>query len=295
MSAIIDPSTGLPVDFKSTEVDWPTGKPHVSYSELANWLECSWRHKLLYIEKLGTFSTTPHVGLGTACHNANEYFISKGTMNKQIAFDFIRKDWKDNHEAFMNGPFPDWSPGGYGNVDDWLKKADNILNSIPKFLNKEFPGWECFGAEERLYEPIEGLPISLKGFIDAVFKVMKKNGKVIYWIIDWKTCGWGWTRHKKQDFKVQLQLILYKSFWAKKHNIPLKDIRCAFALLKRDAKIGSPAVQLVPVSVGPKAEAKGLNIIKNHAKAVKKGFFLKNRDSCRFCDFENTEHCKNSM
>ena len=59
---------------------------------------------------------------------------------------------------------------------------------------------------------------------------LEKNPRVgkgyNYWIIDWKTSGsWGWRRDKKQDLGMTAQLILYKHFWAKKHNIDLKDIR----------------------------------------------------------------------
>ena len=80
-----------------------------------------------------------------------------------------------------------------------------MWDEVNEFLDKEFPGWECFEAEEQLYEPIEDLkePLSFKGFIDGVLKVPKKRGKGHeYWIIDWKTAGaWGWRRDKKQDEK----------------------------------------------------------------------------------------------
>ena len=80
--------------------------------------------------------------------------------------------------------------------------------------------------------------LKFKGFIDGIIKVPKKRGTGhVYWIIDWKTSGaWGWRRDKKQDLGMTAQLILYKHFWAKKHNIDLKDIRCGFILLKRGGK-----------------------------------------------------------
>ena len=31
---------------------FPTGKPHVSYSEVRCWKECPFRHKLSYIDKI---------------------------------------------------------------------------------------------------------------------------------------------------------------------------------------------------------------------------------------------------
>jgi hypothetical protein len=87
------------------------------------------------------------------------------------------------------------------------------------------------------------------------------------------------------------QLILYKHFWAKKHNIDLKDIRCGFVLLKRAGKKGK-VCELVKVSVGPKTLNRGIKIMKNMINSVNKKLFLKNRNSCKFCPYYKTKHCK---
>ena len=86
------------------------------------------------------------------------------------------------------------------------------------------------------------------------------------------------------------QLILYKHFWSRKHSVPLKDIRCGFILLKRGGKPGS-VCELVTVSVGPKALAATTKIMNNMIASVRRGMFLKNRDSCRYCQFKDTEYC----
>lgn len=289
---LIDPSTGESVPAPEVpKVDWPTGKPHISYSELSTWMECAYRHKLLYIDDLGTFGDSPHTSFGKAVHDANENYVLTRSMVKEKAFGQIREAWVKNEELFTKGPFPDWSSDGFGEAEDWVKIADRILDDVPAFLDKEFPGWEPFAAEDLLYEPIDGHPLRFKGYIDAILKVPDKKGKkFIYWLIDWKTCGWGWGKDKQRDFRIQLQLILYKHFFAKKHGIDPKDIRCAFVLLKRDAKPGK-SLGIVPVSVGPTTDAKGLKVINNHVSAVKRGLFLKNRSSCRFCEFDGTPHC----
>ena len=285
---VVQPETVVEVD---TSI-WPTGKPHISFSELSNWIECGWRYRLLYIERLGTEGgLTPHVGFGTAVHDANENYLKTRVMDVTIAHDIMSKWWKDHEDAFVNGPFPDWSPEGYGSLDDWHTIIDRILADVPGFLDEKFPGWKCFGAEEYLYETIEGHPIKFKGFIDGALEVVDARGKKKYYLIDWKTCGWGWSVEKKRDFNVQLQLILYKNYWSKKHNIDPRDVKCAFVLLKRDGRPGK-SIDIVPVSVGPSTSAKGLRVIDNYARAINRGFFLKNRNSCRFCEFNNTEHCK---
>ena len=56
-------------------------KEHVSYSEVRQWKECPWRHKLLYIDKLRTFEESPHLHYGTIIHDACEHFLkTKGTL-----------------------------------------------------------------------------------------------------------------------------------------------------------------------------------------------------------------------
>jgi hypothetical protein len=167
-----------------------------------------------------------------------------------------------------------------------------MWNEIPDFLDKTFPNWEVVKAEEELYEKISRKSMNFKGFIDAVIKVPKKNGDgYIYWILDWKTAGaYGWRREKKQDILMTAQLILYKHFWARKHNIELKDIRCGFVLLKRGGKLGK-ICELVTVSVGPKTLSRGIKMMNNMISSVSNNIFLKNRDSCRYCSFKDTEYC----
>jgi hypothetical protein len=286
---LIHPETG-----EELFTSWPTGKPHVSFSELSDWIQCPFRHKLLYIDKLGTFTITPHLSFGTGVHDANENYIKTRVMDKSIAYDIIRKSWIDNHELFSKGPFPWWASDGFGTVEDWINKADRIMNDVPLFLDKMFPGWTCFEAEELLYEQIENQPIFFKGFVDGILVVKDKRGRDKYIIIDWKTCGWGWTKDKQDDFDVHLQLLLYKYYWTKKHNINSRDVKAAFALLKRDGKPGN-SVSLIPIQAGPTPIEKGLRIVDNHIRSVSKGFFIKNRDACKFCEFNNTVHCPPSL
>ena len=119
----------------------------------------------------------------------------------------------------------------------------------------------------------------------------RKNGTWKYWILDWKTAkSYGWDRRKKQDFLTQAQIILYKYYWATKNNVPLKDVGCGFILLKRGGKSGNMC-DLVEVSSGPKSVEKSRELVRNMIGSVTKKMFLKNRDSCTFCDFKDTVHC----
>lgn len=276
-------------------IEFPTDKPHISFSEIKNWKECPYRHKLLYIDKIDTFQESPYLHFGTAVHEGCESLLETQTVDEKKILTEMKEAWKK--ADFEN---PEWyskQPGWYKHqpVEVWETWAKNSWGDILEFLNTEFPGWSCFNAEEDLYENIPEIekPLYFKGFIDGVLKVPKKRGKGhVYWIIDWKTAGpRGWSRDKKQDLGMTAQLILYKYFWSMKHDIPLKDIRCGFVLLKRGSKPGK-ICSLVPVSVGDKTLNKGVKLMKNMIAGVRRGMYLKNRNSCQYCPFLNTEHCK---
>lgn len=270
----------------------PTGKPHVSFSEVKCWKECTFRHKLTYIDKIEVGEPSPYLPFGTAVHAGCESLIE----TKQVDREKIVAEFK---EAWLKSNFDDpiWiakQPGWYKHepVDKWVEWANNMWNDVLAFLDEEFPGWEIFKAEEELYEDIDDLQVKFKGFIDGVLKLPNKKGNGhVYWIIDWKTAqSYGWKREKKQDILMTAQLILYKHFWAKKHGVELEDIRCGFILLKRGAKPGK-ICELVPVSVGPKAVEKATKIVRSMISTVRRGFYLKNRDSCTFCSYKGTPHC----
>jgi hypothetical protein len=270
----------------------PTGKGHVSFSEIKCWKECSYRHKLTHVDKIDMFEPSPFLDFGTAVHEGCESLLETRTVDKEK----ILKDVTDAWEKHGFGE-PEWyekMPGWYKHapVEEWCEWASNMWNDVPTFLDETFPNWETVKAEEELYEEIESSDVKFKGFIDAVIKVPKTRGEgTKYWILDWKTSqSYGWRRSKKQDILMTAQLILYKHFWARKHNVPLKDINCGFILLKRGGKPGKMC-ELVTVSAGPKSMERALKIMRSMIKMVKKQFNLKNRNSCTYCPYKDTEHC----
>tara|TARA_Y100000310_G_scaffold62834_1_gene58117 strand:- start:11985 stop:12806 length:822 start_codon:yes stop_codon:yes gene_type:complete len=270
---------------------FPTNKEHISFSEVKCWSECSWRHKLLHIDKIDVFEPSPFLDFGTTVHEGCENFLKTGDVPSERLLENIRAAWKKN--GFDDPEWYEKMPGWYKHapVEEWCEWATNMWNEVPSFLDETFSNWETFEAEEMLYESIENRDLNFKGYIDAIIKCQDKQGKEKYWILDWKTSGsWGWRRDKKQDILMTAQLILYKHYWSRKHGIPLKDIRCGFILLKRGGKPGK-ICELVQVSVGPKSLDRANKIVGNMITAVRKGFFLKNRNSCKYCPFLDTPHC----
>jgi hypothetical protein len=272
--------------------DFPTGKKHISFSELKDWKECPYRHKLKHIDKIDVFEPSPYLDFGTTVHAGCESLLETKNVDRTNPLKEMKIAWSKND--FENPEWYEAQPGWYKHepVDEWCRWAENMWDEVIPFLDSEFPGWELHEAEESLYEPITGKNLNFKGFIDAVIKVPKKRGEGFnYWIIDWKTAGpYGWRSDKKRDFKLQLQLILYKYHWSSKHSIPVEDIRCGFITLGRGAKKGK-ICNLVTVSAGPKTLAKGAKVVSSMITTVRRKMYLKNRDSCKFCQYHNTTDC----
>ena len=259
----------------------PTGKPHVSFSEVREWDECSYRHKLKHVLKIDLGKPGPLMDFGTAVHAACERYLRTRVMDTVVATSMIRKVWEQNKDVVGFEP---------ATIERYVKEAEEILADVPVWLEETFPGWECIDAEHYLYEPILGHPHAFKGFIDGIIRCDGPRGKKLTWLLDWKTTGWGWSSQKKGDEMVRTQLILYKNFWSTKTGTDPKDVRCGFVLLKRSATPGKHC-ELVSASVGDVTTGRSLKVINNMLHSVKKGIAIKNRTSCTFCDYYGTPHC----
>lgn len=273
-------------------------KEHVSYSEVRQWKECPWRHKLIYIDKLTTFEESPHLHYGTIVHDGCEHFLKTKELKIDEVITKIETAWDEHgfdsedfiqlqtQRALLQG----WKYK-HNKLKDWLDWAKTSLLSLPAFLDENFPNWELVSAEEDIYEEIPELTTKFKGFIDCIIRVPHKNNYK-YWIIDWKTSsGRGWSLDKQRDFLTHAQVVLYKHYWGNKNNIDMKKIQCAFVLLKKVKTVGK-SCQIVKVSSGPKTLEKSNKLVRSMIKTVEKGMFLKNRNSCMFCEFKDTENCK---
>lgn len=262
----------------------PTGKKHVSYSEMTDWLMCPFRHKLIHIENVIPRKEHPAFVMGKVVHSACEGFLNTKNMDTSTIEASFEKAWEENKEleVFIKSR---------STIPKLVKTATSILTDVPVFFDKQFPGWEPIGAEEQLYESVaDENDYMFKGFIDAIITAPGKRDKTEFWILDFKTCRWGWPMEKKRDENVRLQLMLYKTYWAKKHDVPMKDIKAGFVLLKKDAKPGNHC-ELVPVSVGDVTSTRAVQHVKNMTSSLKKGLAFKNRTSCDHCDLKGTIHC----
>ena len=106
---------------------FPTGKPHISFSEIFCWKECPYRHKLTHVDKLGTFEASPYLGFGTGVHESCEKYIETRAMDSKYAIKEIDKYWDENQEAITRyvdaNAFCKYSP----EREQWKQIAEDIL------------------------------------------------------------------------------------------------------------------------------------------------------------------------
>ncbi len=264
----------------------PTDKFHISYSEFVDWNDCSWRHKLKHINKIDLDKPSEHTAFGGIIHDAIEQFlIGAAPLDPEVTAVKVREEL---------GAIPTFKE----DVETWVAAIKPIFDELPGFLSENFPNYSVVDAEHQLMEALaKKKDRYFKGFIDIILKYdyvdKRKKEPVVeqrYIVADWKTTSWGWTGDKKRDPIKQMQLVLYKHFWATKAGIPIEQVKCAWVLLKRTGKPGEH-IEMVPVSVGEKAIEKGLDSVYRMVNSVEKQVFTKNRNSCRFCPYHNTEHC----
>lgn len=260
----------------------PTGKKHISFSEITDWIDCSWRHKLKHIEKIDLFENSEHLEFGTLMHDSIEHFLK---TNEPFNFEKIKEQAKEKLLQF------DKFKEDQKLLTTWIESTEVILSEFPDWLQKTFNNVEIVDAEHQLQETLEKKSNrEFKGFIDGIFKcVNPKSGKIEYWICDYKTCENGWTTDKKNDPNKQMQMLLYKSFWARKTGTDPDLIHCAWILLKRTSK--KEHIELVIVKSDEKQVNEALGTMYRMVSSLEKKIFIKNRNSCRFCPYLNTQHC----
>jgi hypothetical protein len=250
--------------------------PHISFSALKDWNTCAWYHKLTRIDKIRGFTGNAFTAFGNAIHDVCEKKLLKEEIEEE---DYFLKRFE--HFLGTLDEEPDQKL-----VSDMRTQGKAILPEIEDALEDYFGEYEVLGSEIPLDEPIEGEDdFIFKGYIDGV--IATPDGKVH--IFDWKTCSWGWDAKRRSAPMTTYQLTLYKYFFAQKMEIDPKNIETHFALLKRTSK--KDKVEFFRVTSGPRKTENATKLLKKALYNIKNKRYIKNRMSCKFCDFNKTEHC----
>ena len=254
--------------------------PHISYSELKDWVFCAFYHKLTRVDKIEGFKGNAYTAFGTAMHSVCE----KKLLQEEVSDAYFVKELKKNIDSLDDDVEIDQKL-----VLDMMGQGKRIIPEISDALNDYFEEYEVLAVEMPLYEPIEGHDTyRFKGYIDAVVKT--PDNKVH--IFDWKTCSWGWDARRRSDKITTYQLTLYKHFFAQKMSVDPKHIETHFALLKRTAK--KNRVEFFRVTSGAQKTKNALKYLNMALYNIQKKRYIKNKLSCTAgygCKFYKTEHC----
>ena len=253
---------------------------HISFSELKVWNDCSFKHKLQYVDKIKIFTSNEYTTFGTAIHETNEMTLLN-KVERGAAYSYFLECFDRELSAIV------LTEKSEKLVNEMKEQAKGILDDVYPALGKYFGEYEVVSTEEQLLEKIKDIEFNFnfKGFIDLVIKT--KDGK--YHIIDWKTCSWGWDIQKKTAPMTTYQLTFYKEYFSQKHNIDPDMIETHFALLKRTAKKNQ--VEFFKVSSGEKKTKNANTLLTKAITNINNGKYVKNKLACSTCEFNKTEHC----
>ena len=196
---------------------FPNGKHHVSFSEVKDWIECSWRHKKKHIEKIELDGPSIHTEFGQVVHDAMEHYIMLAPEDRKPidAAPYVKEFRSRIPPLIAKMTDEKKAAKTTKDIDAFAAEMPPLLANATVWLDEQFPGWIAVGAELKLYEPIKGQDIRFKGFVDGVLKVPKRRkkrtkhqnngqlrldcmmddsadtyelveGKFDYWILDWK-------------------------------------------------------------------------------------------------------------
>jgi hypothetical protein len=123
----------------------PSGKSHISFSELTTWINCSYRYVLNYVNKLSVWNDNHYADFGTAVHKGLETFLETGSLaSVVVAVDLIKFFW-DIHPEYEEAV----------SLKHAIEQAEILFKELPTFFKTNFPGWRPVAAEEFLFESID--------------------------------------------------------------------------------------------------------------------------------------------
>lgn len=275
-------------------------RPHVSYSEFGLFKnECQWRWKLDYLDGHRATNYGIHLDFGTAIHAAIErYKTRKNAQPLDYCVKLFRRYfsllWKHRNSKYSENDRKQ-------DHKTFLEAGERILRHMHECT--EFWETEVVYNEHPLLIEIDrtdDFKVKFKGFIDMVVKGKDARGNTILWVLDFKSCSWGWDREKCQDKHLHAQLFLYKHFLCKKFNLNPDQVRTGFILLKKRPRKDDCPVEFFKVSAGPVSVQRALDSFNSTLTEMyersKTGDFIKNRKSCvnkfgQVCPYYKTDKC----
>ena len=283
----------------------------ISYSQFSQWDQCPHKWKLMYVDNLRDFKGNIHTLFGTSMHEVLQTYLTvmyNDTIKMADALpleEMLLKRMKDNYKKVvesMNGEeitskeeMEEFYFHGLA-ILEWFKKKRNM------YFSKK--GYELVGIEVPLNVPVTD-DIKFIGYMDVVL-YNTQTGR--YKIIDIKTSTMGWNKYQKADKRKTNQLLLYKQFYSLEKDIPIDKIDVEYFIVKRklyeNLDFPQRRVQLFSPASGKPSINKVMRSLESfvdnsfvEGKYNRQGTFPTRPDkkNCRYCEFNQTEHCKDGV
>ena len=277
----------------------------ISYSQISMYGGCPLRWKLNYVDRLSISESGIHLIFGTAMHEVLQaylevmYFDTVKNADKlpleEMLRDNLIKEFKKAEEADGKPPSTKKELG------EFFQDGCNIIDFFKKRRGQYFGKneWELIGCEVPIDLELKN-NIRMIGYLDIVLK-SKITNKIK--IIDIKTSTQGWNKWMKMDKNKTQQLLLYKEFYSRQYNHPVKDIDIEYFIVKRklweNADFPQKRVQLfVPASGTPSMnkmkrslENFVLNAFDDEGEYKTDMVATPSKKACKWCEFRKTEYC----
>jgi len=211
-------------------------KKSISYSQFSQWDKCPYMWKLNYVDRLSVFTDSIHTMFGTSMHEVLQEYLK--VMYTQSIVEANKLMLEEQLEDRMKKNFLEIVKKNGGDefctkdqmvefYEDGLKILDYFKKKRNQYFSKR--GYELIGIETALDY---GLPrnIKFRGYIDLIIKDTVRNRIKI---IDIKTSTHGWNKYQKADKNKTNQLLLYKQFYSKQHDVPMDRIEVEYFIVKR--------------------------------------------------------------
>lgn len=249
---------------------------------------CSWLFLLKDICKLEDRSDNIWSHFGTLVHRYLQDVLSGVVEPKPAAKRFIRT-WLKFCGIFQKQLKEQYKKGDPKEFYKPIVKS--IMTIRDKFVEEFGENYEIVKIEERLKtKALENYRQRFGGFVD-LFIYLKDSDR--YVVIDIKTCSTNFMFKKYKDKYKDYQLVLYKIFLCRKHDIDPKKVDACFLTVERqDSK--NP-LQFVKITSGTRKMKNAMTWLESTLGAANRRVFLKNRTFChafgKTCSFYGTKYC----
>ena len=276
----------------------------ISYSQLSLYTTCPKHWKLNYVDKISKFEPSIYLIFGSAMHTVIQTYLKtmySKTIKEADLLDLTQLLQKELINEFKKAEKNNIPPCTKKELYEFFNDGIFIIDWFKKHRNDYFQkrDWTLIGCEV----PINIDLINNIEFIGIIDVALQHKITGLVKIIDIKTSTMGWNKYQKRDKNKTSQLLLYKQFFAKQHNIPIENISIEYLIFKRKLYENCDFPQKRIQTFVPANGKPSINNVNNSLNSFIDNAFNDNgnyigneiatpsKNACRFCEFNQTKYC----